>query len=181
METICIVSKGFWKVVKWGAPKAARVGLGVAKRGVNAAASTKAGKVVVATGQLAAEWLAEPEKVNPLPESRSTGSPIFALLAVAAVVIGLVAFYNFHPTETDTTTPPKIEQTHANSSAQFATVGDAQKAAVRQFPALIVAGSKLNADFVARYNFYKQYQPTYFNDTRWPVNLAAEVSEHPLR
>jgi hypothetical protein len=66
----------------------------------------------------------------------------------------------------------------ATASVQL-TAAEAQREAVRRYPDLGVAGSKLNAAFVARYKLYQQQRPEYFRDNTWPIRLAEEV-EHDI-
>ncbi|MEQ1858461.1 MAG: hypothetical protein ABMA13_00840 [Chthoniobacteraceae bacterium] len=67
------------------------------------------------------------------------------------------------------------EATMAPRTPKFATVEDAQKAAVLLYPDLGIKGSPLNTEFIARYRILKQKQPDYFNDTAWPVLLVEEL------
>jgi hypothetical protein len=62
--------------------------------------------------------------------------------------------------------------------AEFASVAEAQKEALRRYPDLGVAGSKFNAAFVARYQLYQQQRPGYFQDISWPLRLAEEVAQN---
>ena len=49
-----------------------------------------------------------------------------------------------------------------------------QQRAVRLFPDLAIANSKLNQEFVRRYKQYKAQNPTYFNNSEWPTQLARD-------
>lgn len=71
--------------------------------------------------------------------------------------------------------------TPAPTTTQYLTTDEAQKVAIQRYPALGVAGSKLNTEFVARYKQYQQTRPDYFRDTSWPIRLAEELSQtsHP--
>jgi hypothetical protein len=55
-------------------------------------------------------------------------------------------------------------------------VAEAQRTAVVRFPELAVAGSKLNAAYVARLKTYQDQRADYFRDTSWPMRLAEEVA-----
>lgn len=55
--------------------------------------------------------------------------------------------------------------------------GEAQREAIRRFPALGIAGSKFNTEFLARYRRYQSERPSFFRDGFWPVRLAEEVSK----
>jgi hypothetical protein len=46
--------------------------------------------------------------------------------------------------------------------------------AVRRYPDIGVAGSRLNMEFVARHKRYQKEHPEYFRDTSWPLRLAEE-------
>ena len=63
--------------------------------------------------------------------------------------------------------------------ATFATAAEAQREAVRRYPDLGIAGSKLNGDFVARHKAYQQQRPEYFRDTSWPLHLTEELIHTP--
>ncbi len=56
----------------------------------------------------------------------------------------------------------------------FDSAAEAQNEAVRRYPDLGVAGSKLNLDFITRYKLYQRERPEYFNDNSWPIHLAEE-------
>lgn len=62
------------------------------------------------------------------------------------------------------------------NNPQYATAGDAQRAAVKRYPALGIAGSTFNTEFLALYNRYKKERPEYFSNAQWPVSLADEVA-----
>lgn len=55
--------------------------------------------------------------------------------------------------------------------------GEAQREAVRLYPALGVAGSPFNEEFCKRYRRYRQEQPGFFDDPAWPLRLAGETKE----
>jgi uncharacterized membrane protein YqaE (UPF0057 family) len=54
---------------------------------------------------------------------------------------------------------------------------ESQREALRRFPELGIAGSKLNKEFLVRYRRYQHERPDFFRDTSWPVHLAEEVSK----
>jgi hypothetical protein len=74
------------------------------------------------------------------------------------------------PFATLTVTPPPTQKAKAPESS----IAAAQQEAIRRYPDLGVAGSKLNTEFVARYKRYQQERPEYFRDTSWPIRLAEE-------
>ena len=80
------------------------------------------------------------------------------------------------PPSTDNSATP-ISEPIAQGS--FSTVQEAQREAVRRYPALGVAGSALNTMFVARYKLYQQQRPEYFRDPSWPIRLAEELNSTP--
>ena len=63
-----------------------------------------------------------------------------------------------------------------SAEMQASAVAEARRAAIQRYPDLAVEGSKFNAAFVARYTYYQQQQPGYFQDTAWPLHLADEVA-----
>jgi hypothetical protein len=69
--------------------------------------------------------------------------------------------------------PPKPA---AQLSRDSSTVEDAKTQAVRRYPDLGIAGTKMNLAFIARYNYYRRVNPDYFGDPRWPLHLADETS-----
>ena len=75
-----------------------------------------------------------------------------------------------NPAPTVQTTP----RPQARPTQPSAIPAAAQQEAVRRYPELGVAGSKLNTEFVARYKRYRQERPEYFNDASWPLRLADE-------
>ncbi|MHA3771324.1 hypothetical protein ACXR0O_07270 [Verrucomicrobiota bacterium sgz303538] len=60
------------------------------------------------------------------------------------------------------------------SAPTFSTPAEAQVEAVRRFPDLGVAGTKLHSEFLTRYRRYQSEKPAYFLDAAWPVTLAEE-------
>ena len=81
------------------------------------------------------------------------------------------------PTPEPTLTARQEPSATPQPTPAFATVAEAQRAALERYPTLSIGGSPLNAAFVARYKLYKQTRPEYFNDAAWPMNLAVEVSQ----
>lgn len=61
-------------------------------------------------------------------------------------------------------------------SAAPAPGASAQAAAVRKYPALGVAGSAFNREFVARVQSAREGKPGFFDDPKWPLLLADEVA-----
>lgn len=74
------------------------------------------------------------------------------------------------------TQPPPTRSTAPTNLKRFATVAEAQQEALRLYPALGVAGSPFNREFVARHKKYQQERPEFLRDTGWPVMLAREVA-----
>ena len=59
------------------------------------------------------------------------------------------------------------------------TVADWQRKAVADFPDLAVSDSKLNREYVSRYNQLKTSNPSFFAAPKWPYTLAQIVSQTP--
>lgn len=75
--------------------------------------------------------------------------------------------------------PPQSTRTPTSSNGRislYSTVEEAQRAAVKRYPALAAANSAFSREYLARYNRYKQERPTYFQDTLWPLALADEIA-----
>jgi len=107
------------------------------------------------------------------------------LFVLFAIGIAICAFVDesskpHHSPEGETDTPEVASAPPSPPpTPQFATVRDAEAEAVRRYPELGTAGSRLNMEFVARYNQYKHTRPAYFNDTSWPIRLAEEIIRSP--
>ena len=61
-------------------------------------------------------------------------------------------------------------------AVQPATVEAAQQEAVRRYPALGVAGSRFNVEFLARHQRYQKERPEFLRDPAWPLRLAEEIA-----
>jgi len=46
------------------------------------------------------------------------------------------------------------------------------------YPALGIADSPINVEFVARYKRYREEKPEFFEDPGWPVILVKECAAH---
>ena len=121
------------------------------------------------------------EPSYPSPAKSSSGGGAFFLLLILA---GGAAFFWFRqstPTtstddhETPKPTPAALQATAATPT----TVADAQREALRRYPELGIAGSKLNSEFVTRYKLYQQQHPDYLRDPSWPLRLAEELTRTP--
>jgi hypothetical protein len=66
---------------------------------------------------------------------------------------------------------------HQSAPESYPTVAAAQREAVRRYPELGVAGSKLNREFLARHTRYERERPDYFRDASWPMRLAEEAAQ----
>lgn len=92
----------------------------------------------------------------PQPEPKSSSSVAITMSVIAVIallaVIGTVVYHSMHPQS----------------------VEDARVRALQQFPALAVANSPLNREFVARFHRYQSTNQAYFKDNDWPLHLAAE-------
>lgn len=74
-----------------------------------------------------------------------------------------------------------ISETKPPLKSGYASLGDAQKDAVRLYPAIGREGSPENRAYLARYKQYQSERPEFFQGTDWPVRLAAEVADKPTR
>lgn len=88
---------------------------------------------------------------SPSEKSRWAGV-INGIVVIVVVVIGFIAYRSLRP--------PSVEE--------------ARRRAVQQYPALGVANSPLNREFLTRYHHYQATNQAYFNDKEWPLHLAAE-------
>jgi hypothetical protein len=65
----------------------------------------------------------------------------------------------------------------ANSANQnFATVEEAQAAAIQRYPDLGKSGTDFNRRFIQKYNHYKANAPTFLETPNWPWLVAAQVA-----
>ena len=94
-------------------------------------------------------------------------------MALVVGVVGLFVYSTQRAPDSD-----RSREYDPSPALRFATVADAEKAAVQRYPDLGILGSKLNAEFVARYNLYQRTRPEYFSDVAWPVRLAEELVEN---
>jgi hypothetical protein len=53
----------------------------------------------------------------------------------------------------------------------------AQRKATELYPALAVAGSPLNKEFITRMKRYQKEKPDFFTDPDWPIRLAKECDD----
>jgi hypothetical protein len=58
--------------------------------------------------------------------------------------------------------------------ARITTQAEGTREALRLYPALGVADSPLNREFITRYHSYQRLQPDFFDNPAWPVILAKE-------
>jgi hypothetical protein len=86
---------------------------------------------------------------------------------------------DFHLAAPTSTTPAAAGPTPAATSSS-ADSREAQQRAIALYPDLAVAHSKLNQEFVRRYQQYQKVDPGYFNNPEWPTHLAHE-SQGALR
>ena len=104
-------------------------------------------------------------------QSGSSSLPFLILLLLAAG--GAYWFYQVRLAPVPEPAPASVPK--------FATVAEAQREAVRRYPELGVAGSKLNREFIARHKLYEQQRPEYLRDPSWPLRLAEESTQTPPR
>jgi hypothetical protein len=81
----------------------------------------------------------------------------------------LIFYTNLTAAKPEQSKPPQ-------TPARYATVAEAQKAAMKKYPALRVAGSDFNKRFLALHSKYRKERPGLFHDNNWPVSIADEVA-----
>lgn len=128
----------------------------------------------------------------PTQQQQSRESSLGAVAFVLFLVVGAAAYFALHrpadqsspsiaPAAPKPTASPvatiatPTKPPAASTTTQFATVAEAQQEAVRRYPDIGVAGSKLNTEFVARYKRYQQERPDFLRDPSWPLRLAEEL------
>jgi len=72
--------------------------------------------------------------------------------------------------------PMWIASEAATNIERNRTVEEAQHTAMRLYPALAVLDSPLNKLFRQNYERLRAVEPTYFNDPRWPIELAVKCA-----
>lgn len=68
---------------------------------------------------------------------------------------------------------PRVTPSLAPSLA----IEQSKQAALRKYPALGVAGSSLNMQFIERYKRYQVEKPEYFQNPSWPMVLVEECAQ----
>ena len=97
-------------------------------------------------------------------------------------VIGIGLFSNHKASNPNQDTAPSSTiQPTPLPLPTFSTVAEAQHEAVKRYPELGIAGSKLNSEFIARYSYYQQTRPEYLRDPSWPVRIAEELAHPPVQ
>ncbi len=113
---------------------------------------------------------------GPVRQPKSSG--IGGLIIVILLIVGGLWFYFVfldHPTpEIVGDALSTIANATPASKKPFTASLEQQKAAVRLFPMLGVAGSPINREFLARYEDHKRIDPEFFSDSSWPTLLAQE-------
>lgn len=102
---------------------------------------------------------------------------VFVLLFAALLTAGYWFYQRADFEPEDTTSDAPASAVTPATIHQFASAEEAQREAIRLFPELGVAGSKLNKAFLTRHKLYQQTRPDYFRDPSWPMHLAEEVSK----
>ena len=69
--------------------------------------------------------------------------------------------------------PPPASPPHQKLQ-QPASVEEAQREAVRRYPDIAVAGSRLNREFLTRHKRYQAEQPKLLRNPLWPLRIAEE-------
>lgn len=62
------------------------------------------------------------------------------------------------------------------SQETFRSVEEAQREAVRRYPALSIKDSPFNSEFRSRYELYKKTRSDLLTDNSWPVRIAEEIA-----
>lgn len=129
------------------------------------------------------------------PQTSRTTLVLKSALVLALIIIGAVIVVknrgsagksdadasgeaSAHTTNAAATRPPAT-QTASSTPVSFKrllTVAEAQKEAMRLYPALGVTDSAFNRAFLARHKRYQQERPDYFRDSNWPLTLAREIA-----
>jgi hypothetical protein len=112
---------------------------------------------------------------------------VLAFLVLGAIVlclfvVGLLGVAQLKQMRTPYgASPPWASPSSASdfNSPAFTTVAEAQREAVRRYPALGVKGSRMNQAYVDRYHLYQNTRPDFFQTTSWPVELADEIASDP--
>jgi len=105
---------------------------------------------------------------------RKQFSETMVFTPLVVIAIGVATQTTLLPAPIGRLAPATPAPTQAPTA--YLTADEAQKVAIQRYPALGVAGSKLNTEFVARYKQYQQTRPDYFRDTSWPIRLAEELT-----
>jgi hypothetical protein len=103
-----------------------------------------------------------------------------AFLAYTLVAAFVVTYFHLAPASSNrssSATPAAVTPARPATPQRFANVAEAQREAVRRYPDLGIAGSKLNSAFAARCKTYQQQRPDYFRDPSWPIRLAEELAQ----
>ncbi|MEO6786805.1 MAG: hypothetical protein ABI318_11790 [Chthoniobacteraceae bacterium] len=109
------------------------------------------------------------------------------LIVVALVGYGASRLFNHSTAPTPTkdalaavSEMPAVPKSPANVPAPDpVAVAEAQRLAVKRYPALGIANSSFNREFTARYKRYQTEHAEYFNDSSWPTKLADEIASEP--
>lgn len=125
------------------------------------------------------------------PQQQSRESSLGAIAFVIFLVVGVATYFGLRKSADQSSpsiAPPPNPRTApvatiatpstrpaAGQAPHFATAAEAQQEAVRRYPEIGVAGSKLNTEFVARYKRYQQERPDFIRDPSWPLRLAEEL------
>jgi hypothetical protein len=108
---------------------------------------------------------------------RLTAAVLIFLSCAAAVVLSLLA-HRRQLSGNGAQAQAALAASPVGTLASFnpQAVHDAKVEAVRIYPDLAIAGSPMNAEYVARYDRYRVENPRYFLDTNWPLTLANETA-----
>ena len=111
--------------------------------------------------------LPDDESAGASPMRRGCGYTAIVIMLGLGGIFGWLIYRGYHlsPTTPGPGAPP---------ATRALSVEEAQRRALELHPALGIANSPLNREFVARYKKYQVTNKDYFRDPRWPLTLADE-------
>lgn len=114
----------------------------------------------------------EEEALTTWPEIADTGS------LMSKEVQRLLNFYTERqdPRLSSITSPMWIASQAATNIESQRTAAESQQSAMRLYPSLAVLDTPLNKLFRETFTRYKQVEPRYFDDPRWPIKLARQCA-----
>ena len=98
----------------------------------------------------------------------------YAIPQLRSLTFGRIPNLNLN---TQTSTTPTVGAPTAPSTESSM----ARERAIELYPDLAIANSKLNQEFIRRYQQYEKVNPGYFNNPEWPTYLAHESQRALLK